>query len=295
MGYHDLVGLAASCKRRLRVGVVFPDYSEIFKALKKAEKLCFDFLLFGPDDTIQKYAEESGLEHYSIIEAVDGQEAAARAVEVAGTGRLDLLMKGSVRTAVLMSAVLHAANGIKGNSLLSHIAVFESPDGRFIGVTDGGLNIEPTVEQKADIIRNGIKLFHFLGVPKPHVAVLSGIETVNPAVLSTVDAAALTAMAENGAFPEAVVDGPMAFDLAFNPAACRIKHYAGKIQGNADILVVPEIVCGNVLGKALNHAAGYDSGGVIVGAKIPIVLLSRSDRAQEKFNSLLLAGAMVVV
>ena len=295
MGYRDLYELARMCPMRMRVGVVFPDYGEIFKALKRSEGLCFDFTLIGPAAEIRNRAREAGLSGFSVVDAADGEEAAARAVEIAGRGELELLMKGSVKTAVLMKAVLHAKNGIKAadGALLSHVAVFESPDGRFLGVSDGGLNIAPTLAQKADIIRNAILLFHRLGVPTPKVAILSGVEVLTPSIPSTVDAADLAARALQGEFPGAVVEGPMAFDLAFNPAACKAKHYPGKIQGNADVLIVPEIVSGNVLGKALNHAAGYSSGGVIIGARIPIVLLSRSDRAEEKLNSLLLAGALI--
>lgn len=292
MGFRDLLELARATETRLRVGVVFPDFEEIYKALATAADLGFDPILIGREDTVRRMAADTSLGRYELVEAIDSEAAATVAVELAASGKMDLLMKGSVNTAILMKAVLHDKDGIRGGALLSHVAVFESPDGRFIGVTDGGLNINPTVEQKADIIRNAAAVFHRLGVAVPNIALLSGVEILTPAIPSTVDAAELTVMAENGAFPDTIVDGPMAFDLAFNPAACRAKHYAGKIRGNADILVVPEIVSGNILGKALNHAAGYASGGVVVGAKIPIVLLSRSDRAEEKLNSLLIAGAL---
>ncbi len=291
MGYEDLLGLAKSCSRPLRVGVVFPDYEEIFRAVAVAADLCFEPILIGPESATRKKADEAGLRRYSLVPASDSESAAAAAVEIAGSGGMDLLMKGSVATATLMRAVLRSR--LRGDSLLSHVAVFESDDGRFIGVTDGGLNIQPTVEQKIDIINNAVTLFRHIGVGRPKVALLSGVEVLTPAIPSTVEAAELSALAEQGVFPSAVVEGPMAFDLAFNPAACRAKKYGGKIRGNADIMVVPEIVAGNILGKALNHAAGYASGGVIIGATIPIVLLSRSDRAQEKLNSLLLAGALV--
>ena len=293
MGYRDLLELARVNKRPLRIGVVYPDYQEIFKALKEAVELGFIPVLIGPESSVRRQSAEAGLDDLTVVDSGDPQAAAAKAVELAHSGKMDLLMKGSVSTAILMKAVLHDKDGLRTDALLSHVAVFESPDGRFIGVTDGGLTIQPTVEQKAEIIRNAAFLFRRLGVPIPKIAVLSGVETITPAIPSTVDAAELSAMAVAGAFPDTIISGPMAFDLAFNPAACRAKRYYGKIQGDADIMVVPEIVSGNILGKALNHAAGYASGGVIIGAKMPIVLLSRSDRAQEKLNSMLLAAALV--
>lgn len=293
MGYRDLLELSKMRTDRLKVGVVYPDYAEVFKALKEAEPLCFDFILIGPGDAIRTHADAAEFSDYELIKANDSQSASEAAVALAGKGGMDLLMKGSVRTAVLMKAVLHAENGIRGDGLMSHMAVFESPDGRFIGVSDGGLMIEPDVEQKAAVVANAIEFFHHLGVPNPKIALLSGVEVVTPGIQSTVDADELARRADNGEFARAVVEGPMAFDLAFNPAACRAKHYSGQIQGDADVLIVPEIVSGNILGKTLNHAAGYASGGVILGATIPIVLLSRSDRAEEKLNSLLLASVMV--
>jgi phosphate butyryltransferase len=293
MAYRALLELARTCERTLRIGVVYPDYREVFRALKKAEDLCFSPVLIGPREAIDRAVSEIGLSKYTVEHAEDPESAARIAVELAVAGELELIMKGSVSTAILMSAVLHNNDGIKTGALLSHIAVFESADGRFLGVTDGGLNIQPTVEQKVDIIRNAVNLFHHIGVPCPRVALLSGVEIPSSKIPSTLEAVELTEMAVNGAFPDAIVEGPMAFDLAFNPAASRAKHYQGEIRGDADILIVPELVSGNILGKALNHAAGFASGGVVVGAKIPIVLLSRSDRAQEKLNSMLLAGALV--
>ena len=293
MGFRDLLDLIKRRDKQLRVAVVLPDYQEIFKALRNAEGLPFSFLLIGPEKTITRHLGDKTTDNCRILHADDDQNAAQIAINMADSGDVDLIMKGSIRTAILMKAVLEDREGIRGKSFLSHVAVFECPDGRFIGVTDGGLNIQPTVPQKVLIIKNAASLFHQLGVRTPNIALLSGVEVLNPAIPSTVDAAEITAMAEAGEFPDVIVEGPLAFDLAFNRAASRAKHYSGKIRGNADIFVVPEIVSGNILGKSLNHAAGYPSGGVVMGARIPIVLLSRSDRAVEKLNSLLLAGILV--
>ncbi len=292
MGYNDLRERARGNDRRLRVGVVCPEYLEIYKAMDEAGSLNFDFVLIGDAKITANLAKESGLSGFEVIAASDDQSAAAEAVRLADEGVIDLLMKGSVRTAVLMKEVLHDSDGIRGSGFLSHIAIFELPDGRFLGVTDGGLNINPTVAQKLEIVRNAVALFHRLGNPKPKVALLSGVEVQNPAIPSTIESARIMEMAGDGGIPDAVVEGPLAFDLAFNHAACRAKKYEGAIQGDADVMLVPEIVSGNILGKALNHAAGFASGGVIVGARKPIVLLSRSDRAEEKLNSLLLAGVV---
>ena len=293
MGYKDLLGLAKTTPHTLRVGIVYPDYEEIYRAIALAAGLCFDPVFVGPAESIRRQAGLAGIEKYSVIDSETPEAAATLAVEIASRGEFDLLMKGSVSTAILMKAVLSIDPGIKTGRLLSHVAVFESPDGRFIGISDGGLNISPTVEQRGEIIQNAIELFHNIGFLVPRIALLSGVEILTPSIPSTIESAELAAMAHEGAFPEAIVEGPLSFDLAFNPAASRAKKYPGEIRGNADVLIVPEIVSGNVLGKALNHAASYDSGGVVIGAKIPIVLLSRSDRATEKLNSLLLAGALV--
>ena len=293
MGFPDLLSLVKQREGKLRVAVVLPDYREIYKALQIADTLCFSFTLIGPDETMKRHLKNFDLKHCKTLHAGGDQEAAQLAVDMADRQEIDLLMKGSIKTAVLMKAVLEDRDGLRGASFLSHVAVFECPDGRFIGVTDGGLNILPTIDQKVKIIKNAATLFHQLGVPRPNIALLSGVEVLNPAIPSTVDAVKITEMAAEGTFPDAVVEGPLAFDLAYNRAASRAKRYTGQIQGNADIFVAPEIVSGNVLGKSLNHAAGFPSGGVVMGARIPIVLLSRSDRAAEKLNSLILAGVLV--
>ncbi len=293
MGYNDLKQRAKHLGRLLRVGVVCPEYLEIYKAMRKARDICFDFVLIGNQKIIGELSSESGFSDFETIPESDDESAAATAVRLAGENEIDLLMKGSVQTAILMKQVLHDSGALRGDGFLSHIAIFESPDGRFLGVTDGGLNINPTFEQKLEIVKNGARLFHRLGTKTPKIALLSGVEVQNPAIPSTIDAARITKAATNGSVPDSIVEGPMAFDLAFNLAACRAKHYEGKIQGDADIMVVPEIVSGNILGKTLNHAAGFASGGLVVGARKPIVLLSRSDRAEEKLNSLLLAGISV--
>lgn len=293
MGFPDLLELVRRREKRLRVAVVLPHYNEIFKAIKIADEFCFEFTLVGQRKVMQPYLREFGLTTCRVIDTENDWEASSLAVSMARNKEIDLLMKGSVKTAVLMKTILEDRDGIRGKSFLSHVAVFECPDGRFIGVTDGGLNIQPDINQKVRIIQNAAELFHQLGVGCPKVALLSGVEVVNPAIPSTISAAALTKMAAEGAFPGSIVEGPMAFDLAFNRAAGRAKRYSGKIQGDADVFVAPEIVAGNVLGKSLNHAAGFPSGGVVMGARMPIVLLSRSDRAAEKLNSLLLAGVLV--
>ena len=190
-------------------------------------------------------------------------------------------------------AVVWDRDGLRARRLLSHISVFEKPDGCFLAVTDGGLLINPTIDQKVEIVRNAIDFFHSLGYLKPRVALLSGVEVLNPAMPSTTEAAEISAMAVRGAFRSAIVEGPMAFDLAFSADACRAKQYGGRIRGDADILVVPDIVSGNILGKALGRAAGYPSGGLVFGATRPIVLLSRSDTAVEKINSFFLGARML--
>ena len=296
MGFNELRKILTNQipRRKFGIAVARPDGREIYQAIKSAEVFGIVPIFVGVDRVIEEECARLGFSEYKVLAASGEVEAARKAVELVSSGDADLLMKGSLQTATLMKAVLDDRVGIRGEGLLSHVALFEQPDGRFLGITDGGLNIQPDLEQKIDILHNALLLFRRLGIRKPRVALLSGVEVLNPAIPSTVDAARIAALAVEGQFQEAIVEGPMAFDLAVSPEASKKKRYGGRIKGDADILVTPEIVSGNILGKSLSLAAGFPSGGVVVGARSPIVLLSRSDTKEQKLNSICIALMQII-
>ena len=295
-GYAVLRQKASEAGRKFRLAVAKGEDHESFKAVKEACDLNLGLPLFsGNKDIIRREAEKAGITEYEILPAETDQQAAAEAVRAVVEERADLLMKGLVSTSTLLKEVLKEKGGLLRGNLLSHLLVVEKKDGTFVGVTDGGMNIAPDLEQKAAIIENSVRFFRSLGVNRPKVAVLSAIEMVNRDMSSTVDAAVLTKMGQRGRFGDCVVEGPLSLDLSVNPEACEIKGLKGsEINGNADILLVPEIVGGNILGKSLVLFAGLQSGGLITGASCPILLMSRADSAREKLNAILLGIIRII-
>lgn len=274
------------------IAVCGADGDEVYDALKAAQdKGLARFLLVGEPDRCEALSRQHGVTPAGIVAAASDDEAAAQAVSAVLDGRAQLLMKGLVSTPTLLKAVVSEKRLFDPGRLLSHILVVQSPDDRLLGITDGGMVPQPDLDQKAAIIRNAVDLFHRLGIETPRVAVLAANEKVNPKIPGSSDALELRLRGERGEIPGCVIDGPMALDLALAPRAAIIKEYHGAIQGNADILVVHDISSGNHLGKALINLAGYPGGGMVVGARAPIILLSRSDSAAEKYNSILLALA----
>ncbi len=288
MSFKTLLQRAKS-QKIVTVAVVNPVKDEIYKALKEATEngIC-RLLLVGNSNIIKQQTQKHKIEHFELLDAQTDRESALLAIQAIKEGRASCLMKGHISTSTLMKEVLNSDYGLNKEGLLSHIAVTEKPDGSFLGVTDGGLNISPSLKEKVEIIKNAVFLFRKLGVQTPKVAILSAVEAINPAIPSTIDASALDIMQERGQIKDAIVKGPLALDLAVSPKACELKDIHAKIKGDADILIVPDIVSGNLLGKALIYLAQFPSGGIIIGATVPIILLSRSDSSREKFNSILL-------
>ena len=277
---------------RVAIAVAGARGDEVFASLRLSEKLGITEALFvGDPDEIARSAEDAGMECYGAEAAGDGDEAGA-AVEAVRDGRAQLLMKGAVSTASLLKAVLAEKTVFSRGRLLSHLAVLESPTGRLLGITDGGMNIGPDVGQKKQILESAVEAFHRLGIPRPKVAVLAAMEKENPKIPESMDAGVLSRQQDEGVIEGCVVEGPMALDLAVNPEACRLKGFDGKVMGDADILLAPDISAGNILAKSLVQLGGWRGGGVIVGAGRPIILLSRSDTAAEKYHSILLAIAL---
>src|SRR5471030_1967969 len=253
-------------------------------------------LLVGPTARIRATAEAAGLSLTGVeIEDVPhSHAAAARAAQLAGQGAVDALMKGSLHTDELISAVLDPAAGLRTDRRLSHCFVMQTPAyPRPFILTDAAINIAPSLADKADIVRNAIELAHAIGVATPRVAILAAVETINPRMTATLDAAALCKMADRGQITGAVLDGPLAFDNAVSAAAARVKGIVSEVAGRADVLVVPDLESGNMLAKQLEYMGDAASAGLIMGARVPIMLTSRSDTRESRIASCALALMLV--
>ncbi|XSG81991.1 MAG: bifunctional enoyl-CoA hydratase/phosphate acetyltransferase [Methyloligella sp. ZOD6] len=249
-------------------------------------------ILVGPEQKIRAAAEKAGvsLEGLRIESTEHSHAAAALAVELAAKGEADALMKGSLHTNELLGAVVAPTSGLRTDRRISHVYVLDVPHyPKPLVVTDAAINIAPGLAQKKDICQNAIDFLHRLGVEQPLVAVLAAVETVDPAMPATLDAAALTVMARRGQITGALVEGPLAFDNAISPDAARIKEIDSPVAGKADILVVPDLEAGNMLAKQLIYLGGADAAGLVLGARVPIILTSRADTVKVRLASSALA------
>jgi len=256
-------------------------------AVEAAEEGLITPIFVGPVGKIRHAAQQAGIElaRYRVVDAPHSHAAAAKAVALVRNGEASLLMKGSLHTDELMHAVC-AEGGLRTDRRLSHVFLMDVPGyARMLLVTDAAINITPSLMDKRDIIQNAIHLAHVVGVGNPKVAVLSAVETINPALPSTVDAAALCKMAERGQITGGLVDGPLAFDNAVDAAAAREKGIVSPVAGMADVLVVPDLESGNMLAKQFSFFAGAEAAGVVMGARVPIVLTSRADSPRARIVS----------
>ena len=273
----------------IRVAVVHPcDESSLGGAVDAWRGGLIEPVLVAPRERVEAVAATAGFDLAGIaIEDVPHSHAAAtRAVELAAAGQVDALMKGSLHTDELMAAVVAAGSGLRTKRRISHCFVMQTPAyPRPFIITDAAINIAPTLEEKADIIRNAIDLAQVIGVAQPRVAILAAVETVNPHMPATLDAAALCKMADRGQIEGGVLDGPLAFDNAVSAAAARIKGIVSPVAGQADVLVVPDLESGNLLAKQLEYLGGAASAGIVIGAKVPIVLTSRADSRESRMAS----------
>lgn len=286
----------ASQKGIRTVAVAAAEDAEVLEAVAEAVKLQLaDFLLYGNKEEIEQmisslHPELQANKRVKIISAQNNNDAAELAVKAVKANEANVLMKGNIPTATILKAVLNKEYGLRAGSVLSHVAVFEVPGyDRFTIVTDAAMNITPDLEQKAQIVKNAVKIAHSIGIHMPKVAPLAAVEAINPAMQATLDAAALTVMNKRGQITDCIVDGPLALDNAVSQLAAEHKGIKGDVAGKADILLVPAIEVGNVLYKSLIYFAGAKVGAVIAGAKAPIVLTSRADTAESKLFSLVLA------
>ncbi|AOJ26494.1 bifunctional enoyl-CoA hydratase/phosphate acetyltransferase [Burkholderia seminalis] len=255
-------------------------------------------LIVAPRAKVSRVAAEAGVDlaKWPIEDVPHSHAAAARAVQLAAAGRAGALMKGSLHTDELMEAVVAAESGLRTDKRMSHCFLIDAPAySRPFILTDAAVNIAPDLAQKAAITQNAVDVAHALGVARPRVAVLCAVETVNPAMRSTLDAAALAKMAERGQITGAIVDGPLAFDNAISQRAAREKGIDSPVAGRADILVVPDIEAGNMLAKQLEYLGGAANAGVVVGARVPIVLTSRADGVAVRLASCALAVLLAQV
>jgi phosphate acetyltransferase len=250
-------------------------------------------ILVGPENKIRAVAEEFGIDlnGIRIVNAAHSHDSAAIAVSLVRTGDAEALMKGSLHTDELMGEVVSRANGLRTSRRISHVFVMDVPTyHRPLLITDAAINIAPTLEEKVDIVQNAIDLAHIIGIPEPKVAILSAVETVNPKIQSTLDAAALCKMADRGQIKGGILDGPLAFDNAISIVAAKTKGIRSAVAGHAEILVVPDLESGNMVAKQLEYLANALTAGIVLGTRVPIVLTSRADSAETRTASCVIAA-----
>jgi phosphate acetyltransferase len=269
--------------------VVHPcDETSLRGAVEAADLGIIKTILVGPAVKINKVAKEHRIEigGFQVIDAPHSEAAAERAVELVHEGKGELLMKGSLHTDELMRAVTSSKTGLRTARRISHVFIMDVPTyPETLFVTDAAINISPDLDAKRDIIQNAVDLFTQVGLGTPRVAILSAVETVTAKIPSTIDAAALCKMADRGQITDAILDGPLAFDNAISPEAARIKGIKSPVAGKAQILVVPDLEAGNMLAKNLIFLSKADSAGLVLGARVPVVLTSRADSVRSRMAS----------
>ncbi len=236
--------------------------------------------------------EDCNLSSVEIINSNSDSESADTAVKLINEGKADFIMKGKLQTADLLKAVVNKENGLRTGRVMSHVAIMEIPTyHKLIAITDGGMMMYPNYEEKRQIIENAAEVFLAFGYEMPKIAILSAVETVNPKMPETVDADLLKKMNMCGEIKNCIIEGPISYDLTMNKESAKIKGYESPITGDADILIVPNITAGNILAKALLESAKGTMAGMIVGAKVPIVLTSRGATSEEKYLSLVISAS----
>lgn len=287
----------AQAQPPIRVAVVAAGQGLVLDSVREAASLgLIAPRLIGNPDAIRAGAKKAGIaiDEAAIISASDAATAARTAVDLVRNGEADAVMKGNIHTDAFMQALLDKEHGLRVTGRrVSHVFLVDiATYPKLFAITDAAINIAPDLNAKAEILENSIALLHLLGVDVPKVAVLSAIETVNPAIVSTLDAACLSQMAKRGQIVGAIVDGPMAFDNAISADAAREKGIVSDVAGDVDILLVPDLVSGNILTKDLEYLAGATAAGVVVGLSVPVVLNSRADSAAARLAALALAVLM---
>jgi phosphate acetyltransferase len=289
--YHVFHKFLARCKSlpAITTAVVWP-LSDV--ALRGTAEAASEGLitptLIGDEAQMHALAAKIGvnIKPYTILQADTEGRAAELGVAMCRTGGAQAMMKGSLHTDELMKAAMQRDTGLRTSRRITHVFVMDTPAyPRTLLITDAAINIKPEFEDKIHIVQNAIDLAHALGIPEPKVALLSAIETVNPKIPSTMEAAALCKMADRGQITGGILDGPLAFDTAVSVKAARIKHLISPVTGQADILVVPDLESGNMLAKQLEYLGGAQLAGIVLGARVPVILTSRADSAETRLTS----------
>jgi phosphate acetyltransferase len=286
---YQLLIAAAQKETRIKVAVAHPCDDVSLHGAIEAHKLgLIDPILVAPPERTRNIAKESGFDiaGFELVASTHSHDSAAKAVGLITAGRAEALMKGSLHTDELMSAVVAREGGIRTERRISHCFIMDVPGHADpLIVTDAAVNIAPDLDAKVDIIKNAIDLAHAMGAPEVRVAILSALEDVTAKVPSTIEAAALCKMADRGQITGALLDGPLALDNAINPEAAAIKKIKSAVAGRANVLVVPDLEAGNMLAKSLSFLAGADAAGIVLGARVPIILTSRADSLLSRLAS----------
>ena len=294
--FHELIAKAQR-EAPITVSVAHPCDEVSLQSAVEASKLRLIVpILVGPEDRIRATAAEHGIDidGFEIVDSAHSHDSATKAVQLVREGRAEALMKGSLHTDELMAAAVNRDTGLRTARRISHCFVMDVPghDQPLI-ITDAAVNIAPDLKAKVDITQNAIDLAHALGSSDVRVAILSAMETVNPNVPSTLEAAALCQMADRGQITGAQLDGPLALDNAINPQAAAIKKINSPVAGRANVLVVPDLEAGNMLAKSLTFLADADAAGIVLGARVPIILTSRADEEMARLASCAVAQLLV--
>lgn len=295
--FHELIAKVQDNDSKKRVAVAAAHDEHTLEAVFKAvnDKLV-EPVLIGDKAKIKEILKKLSIEfdENKIINTESDTEAAERTVELINEAKADFIMKGKLQTADMLKAVVNKEKGLRTGNVISHVAILEIPSyHKLIAITDGGMMLYPNAEEKKQIIENAVDVFLAMGYECPKVAVLAAVETVNPKMPEAVDADILKKMNQNGEIKNCIVEGPISVDLTFNKESAKIKGYESPITGEADILIVPNIASGNIMSKVLLEFANGTMAGMIVGAKVPIVLTSRGATSEEKYLSLVLSASAV--
>ena len=289
--YHVFHQFLERCKNlpAITTAVVWPQSDVALRGtIEAAQAGLIEPTIIGDEPAIKALAAKIGLDvtPYPILQADTEGKAAEIGVAMCRSGNAQAMMKGSLHTDELMKAVMQRDTGLRTSRRISHVFVMDTPAyPRTLLITDAAINITPELEDKVHIVQNAIDLAHALGIPQPKVALLSAVETVNPKIKSTLDAAALCKMADRGQITGGILDGPLAFDTAVSAKAAAIKKLESPVAGQADILVVPDLESGNMLAKQLEYLGGAQLAGIVLGARVPTILTSRADSAETRLTS----------
>lgn len=275
-----------------RLAVAAAEDIYVLNAIDKARELGLIAPVFvgnKPDILNAAFSAKIKINEDEIVDSPDYFQASKKAVQLVSEGKADILMKGKVSTNIILKHVVSKEYGLLSGQLLSHLAVFESPEyHKLFGLSDAAMNINPDLNEKKEILINAIKAFHSIGIDLPKIALLAAVEKVNPKMRTTLDAAALKVMGERGQLGKCLVDGPLALDNAISAEAAKLKQIESVVAGDADILIAPDIDSGNILYKSLSFLGKARCAAIILGSKSPIVLTSRADSEENKFLSIVL-------